>query len=670
MDPATERKLVRAIVRQVHPDLFSAHPYERAKNTEALQALNAYADQLSQGLRPQAAKLTFYVRGGEGEALTEVPAELPAYGSLGPLFYAFGLITQEELKEGYGSCGQGADDRDLAAWLRETVAEAVRTADQHDSLKRVIRDMRLAMEGRFKLGAIQVGGEFAISTAEQRRQIDALKALEGCLAGMDPQATANFEGLNIRLYHPDSRPLGTVEYVDQDGAFNLRTQPITSFVADDGVLHIVADPTTMAEALPKLDLRRARLLARLGTVWQQRSRDLSSVLQEVLGVEAVWCDTRTEDSSQQFVLWAGVVLEQRSAFRSSLQGRRFAFSLLAHSDASSPMLDFLASSSVLQVRCDCPPEHLLDFLCSSAGLIANEAAVQVAEGREEEEQLLEAVREALGAKHVIRVCSSYEQDKVLSAARRLLESAPAIRAAGVNLEGASLAIDDCYELWDSGFISIPHDFSLSDLKPRLQALLGSGGGGQAGGLTSSGDELSVLSAINGGSQFGGSNGSKGGANGSKGSSGADGAFANGGYTNGAGVAAGAGAKQGAYATSGSSNGSSNGAYTNGSTSGKGFGRDSSSNRGSGGSSYRRSGRDNGRAEGAGAYASSGRGSPMPALGNADSTMHAAGAAALRAAGLRQRMRQAVAPPPQRRTGVAAAVRPAARQAAVAARLAL
>ena len=37
-----------------------------------LQALNAYADQLSQGLRPTPAKLTFYVRGGEGEALTEV----------------------------------------------------------------------------------------------------------------------------------------------------------------------------------------------------------------------------------------------------------------------------------------------------------------------------------------------------------------------------------------------------------------------------------------------------------------------------------------------------------------------------------------------------------------------------------------------------------------------
>ena len=44
----------------------------------------------------------------------------------------------------------------------------------------------------------QVGGEFAISSAEQRRQIDALKALEGCLAAMAPPAAANFEGLSIR----------------------------------------------------------------------------------------------------------------------------------------------------------------------------------------------------------------------------------------------------------------------------------------------------------------------------------------------------------------------------------------------------------------------------------------------------------------------------------------
>ena len=144
------------------------------------------------------------------------------------------------------------------------------------------------------------------------------------------------------------------------------------------------------------------------------------------------------------------MLEQRGLFEAGLAGRRFAFSLLAHADHSSPMLDFLASSSVLQVRCDCPPPHLLDFLCSAAGLSAHAAAAAVAGGREEEEALLGAVRDALGAKHVIRVCSSYDQDKVAAAARRLLECAPAIRAAGVDLAGASLAIDDCYELWDSG----------------------------------------------------------------------------------------------------------------------------------------------------------------------------------------------------------------------------
>lgn len=56
------------------------------------------------------------------------------------------------------ACGiAGKDDRDLAAWLRETVGEAVRTADQHDSLKRVIREMRLELEQRFKLAGIQVG---------------------------------------------------------------------------------------------------------------------------------------------------------------------------------------------------------------------------------------------------------------------------------------------------------------------------------------------------------------------------------------------------------------------------------------------------------------------------------------------------------------------------------
>jgi hypothetical protein len=42
--------------------------------------------------------------------------------------------------------------------------------------------------------------------------------------------------------------------------------------ADNGVVHIVADPDIMAETLPHLDLSRARLLSKLGSFWLQRSR--------------------------------------------------------------------------------------------------------------------------------------------------------------------------------------------------------------------------------------------------------------------------------------------------------------------------------------------------------------------------------------------------------------
>ena len=40
----------------------------------------------------------------------------------------------------------------------------------------------------------------------------------------------------------------------------------------------------------------------------------------------------------------------RAEFEAVLRGRRFAFSVLVHADESSPMVDFLATSSVLQVR--------------------------------------------------------------------------------------------------------------------------------------------------------------------------------------------------------------------------------------------------------------------------------------------------------------------------------
>jgi hypothetical protein len=44
----------------------------------------------------------------------------------------------------------------------------------------------------------QVGGEFAISTAEQRRQIEALKVLEECLLALAGDEPTRYEGLAIR----------------------------------------------------------------------------------------------------------------------------------------------------------------------------------------------------------------------------------------------------------------------------------------------------------------------------------------------------------------------------------------------------------------------------------------------------------------------------------------
>lgn len=103
--------------------------------------------------------------------------------------------------------------------------------------------------------------------------------------------------------------------------------------------------------------------------------------------------------------------------------------------------------------------------------------------KKEEQELLERIRQEFGAKHVVRVCSMFECEKVLEGARRLLEHAPAIKES-VDLRGASLAIDDCYEVWGSGFISIPYDFTLQELQPQLVKLLASSSSANGNGASS------------------------------------------------------------------------------------------------------------------------------------------------------------------------------------------
>ena len=87
-----------------------------------LQRLNIYCDDVACGRRPAAARLEFYVHESDG-ALGRVEAPLPGHGSLGPLFLAFGLITEDELRRGVGAAELGAPpDRDSACVIPDPEA--------------------------------------------------------------------------------------------------------------------------------------------------------------------------------------------------------------------------------------------------------------------------------------------------------------------------------------------------------------------------------------------------------------------------------------------------------------------------------------------------------------------------------------------------------------------
>ena len=63
--------------------------------------------------------------------------------------------------------------------------------------------------------------------------------------------------------------------------------------------------------------------------------------------------------------------------------------------------------------------------------------------------------------------------KVIKAAQRLIKNADSIRQS-VDLSDAGIAIDSDYQAWESGFVSIPYDYRIADLRPNLKKLIGQG----------------------------------------------------------------------------------------------------------------------------------------------------------------------------------------------------
>ena len=94
---------------------------------------------------------------------------------------------------------------------------------------------------------------------------------------------------------------------------------------------------------------------------------------------------------------------------------------------------------------------------------------KIAQSRREEAMELTRVRRALKARQVIRV-SSEDDAAWKGACARLVENSEYILD-NVDMKGIFLAIDDQYEVWDTGAVSIPHDFTLEALVKNLRKAL-------------------------------------------------------------------------------------------------------------------------------------------------------------------------------------------------------
>lgn len=100
---------------------------------------------------------------------------------------------------------------------------------------------------------------------------------------------------------------------------------------------------------------------------------------------------------------------------------------------------------VVQVRTDCRPQQLLEYLHSQAARAASTVAVAQDKAREEEGRLLEAARIALGAKHIIRMCSAHDHPTLSRPLQRLIQNAGAVRQA-VDLSGGASGFAGAHKL--------------------------------------------------------------------------------------------------------------------------------------------------------------------------------------------------------------------------------
>ena len=310
-------------------------------------------------------------------------------------------------------------------------------------------------------------------------QVSALQMLSKALESLDKESQLTFANQRIVLHRERKRSFSAVQGRE---------------------IHLVANRTLKSQ-LKKIDSELLSTLSKLNCYWRTRINRLIPAVQQVLRVKAVLGDFvysgdgYNTSSAEDAVLWAGKILRAKEAFDFAFTNGtlfdadpRFHFSILVHSDESTPYIDMNETSTMIQVRSDCPPGALIAFMCSEDARSLNEKVQFIEKHRNIEADHLAKVKKALKARQVIRVCSAPHTKEFYDACQRLVEHSDYILQ-HVDLKGIFLAIDDCYELWESGFISIPHDFEVEALCQKLSEALPSS---KRGGPTLLLDEMSSV----------------------------------------------------------------------------------------------------------------------------------------------------------------------------------
>ena len=560
----SQRRLLRSVVRRVHPDRFAQSPEICEQNSEALKALNGYVDAMSStgstfsfgdSSFPRESHLVFWVSDGPND-MRAISVVLPAEGSLVPLYSAFGLLNEEqcaamrrkEKRSRQRGRSLAEDERDadteehtLLEWLSTTIRDAVAAAESHRELQARVQELQDSIRKQLGVESASCASEGSPAAAnldEQRIRLLALECFLDAALNLNEQKRDMLRGLHVRVHLQDLTAAAAANAAAQMQETPLTASTPTTTTTDlqrqgaivgrDGAVHLsayslVVDGSnyqaivfSLESQMAGADLNRAQVLARLEAHWRLRAADLAPELAELLDMRSVvgeflwetpgtgrdalaplslsiagsWADAGG-GPVRRFVVFARRLLDggpNEEAFAALREKRRAELgpeasekselTMLVHEGGrGTPLIQRLPDSTVLQVRHDCPPGRLLAHLSETrydddgASSSVDEAgAREAAASREEEEAVLEAARAALGAEYVISVCPGEQRREVISAAQRLCEAAPQIRMA-VNLAGASICLDDRYDAWGNGFISIPCDFDLGTVEGHLRALL-------------------------------------------------------------------------------------------------------------------------------------------------------------------------------------------------------